>query len=81
MIGPSGELVQALQTNRSTGGGFWMVRASYDGGATFSVLDDFQLTPGKGATPYGLVTAGTSLLAIGRSTDAAGIYHWITRKY
>jgi hypothetical protein len=77
VIGPSGELVQALQASLSTGGDLWLIRASYDGGATFSVLDEFQYVPGTGGIPNGLVTAGASLFAIGRTETS----HWITRKY
>jgi hypothetical protein len=80
VIGPSGELVQALYAGRSTGGWLWLIRASYDGGATFSVLDEFQYVPGTGGIPNGLVTAGASLFAIGKADDGV-TNHWITRKY
>jgi hypothetical protein len=76
-IGPSGELVQGVKAAVSTGGGAWVIRSSYDGGATFQ----YQTSPGNGGVPRGLAKSGTSIFAIGSLSDAAGVEHWITRAF
>ena len=85
LLGPSGELIQAVNASVLTGDG-WIIRTSFDGGATFSILDQYQSPAGTTKIPSGLAKFGAFVFAVGTVNDAltatptTGQY-LITRKY
>lgn len=58
-----------------------IVRRSTNGGASWSVVDDYQLSAGKAS--YGgaiVISASGTLYTSGSATDASDLRHWIVRR-
>lgn len=59
----------------------WLVLRSADNGATWHLLDDFQLDSTKAAGAKGLLALpGNILIATGSATDSSNVSRWITRR-
>lgn len=79
-FGPDGAMYVCGSGLDAGGVSHWTVRRSTDG-ATFTIVDDFQLVSGQAATCDAIRRdpAG-NVYASGRATDASGASHWIVRK-
>jgi hypothetical protein len=61
--------------------GKWLVRASSDGGATWTNIDTFSYVAGRESSAWGAgKDALGNIVVVGRGTDAQGVPHWIVRR-
>lgn len=69
-----------LQPVYGNSGDHWIVRKSGDGGATWSIDDNYQMAPSKGSSALGAGTdlAG-NLYVVGEAIDASGVDHALVR--
>ncbi len=59
----------------------WLVRRSTDGGATWSNVDNFQLSSSRAASAMGIgADASGNLYVVGSGNGPSNISHWIVRK-
>jgi hypothetical protein len=79
-VAPDGTLYAAGQAG-SVDGPRWTVRASEDGGDTWTTVSDFQYAAGQVCVPVGLaVDAAGDAYASGNCNDAAMTSHWIVQR-
>lgn len=59
----------------------WIVRKSTDGGATWSTVDDFQVSSSQGSSANSIGTDPQgSLFVVGNGSDSGSKQYWIVRK-
>jgi hypothetical protein len=59
----------------------WFTRMSTNGGASWSILDNYQYVSGQFSTGDGVfVDAGGNLYTMGTGNDAGGVGHWLVKK-
>ncbi len=75
------DLYAGGQAADASGVGHWVVLRSSDFGASWAVVDDFQLAPSQTAQVKGLIVLeGRILLVTGGAADAGGVNRWVTRR-